>query len=362
MTADGPAGKPPHGGGGGRPARSGFIPALHGLRGLLAVWVLTFHAGLPRLGWTHLQDYGYLGVDMFFAMSGYVLMQAHNTDFAAVRWPGVRRFLLLRWWRTYPLWAVCLVIALAIYPIAYGGWPPPYVIASNLLLIQNWAVPGVEIDGPAWSLGVEWVGYLAFPLVAALIGRTSPRYAFLAAAALVAVEVAVLSHANYQFGGNKGLAALLRMSGGFLAGCALWRVRRDDRPQATWRDDAGLLAAVAAAIALLLTVQEDFCLPALFAAIYFAARPGPATSVVLESRWALFLGRISFALYLCHDPIVVAVQNFEGAAPSWTVKLLGMIAEYGLSFGLATLLCLKIEEPVRRLGRARVGPVQRKAA
>ena len=54
---------------------------LHGLRGFLALWVLALHCTSSNIGFINIHKYGYLAVDMFFVMSGFILMHAHNRDF-----------------------------------------------------------------------------------------------------------------------------------------------------------------------------------------------------------------------------------------------------------------------------------------
>lgn len=93
-------------------------------------------------------------------------MQAHAIDFTRIASGSVFAFLRLRAWRTYPLYLACLLLSLALYPLLKGGFPSAQQLAVGLLLLEHWALPGIGINSPIWSLGVEWVGYLAFPLIA----------------------------------------------------------------------------------------------------------------------------------------------------------------------------------------------------
>src|SRR6188768_1996982 len=97
-------------------SRSEAIPGLTGLRGIGALWVLLFHwAGLRQWGReAPVLGFGYLGVDLFFLLSGFVLTHVYLRRLS-LDWASYRQFLLLRFARIYPLYAsVLLAFAAAI--------------------------------------------------------------------------------------------------------------------------------------------------------------------------------------------------------------------------------------------------------
>jgi peptidoglycan/LPS O-acetylase OafA/YrhL len=284
-----------------RSGRPRFIAPLHGLRGLFALWVFLFHANPSGFGFLRISSYGYLAVDAFFILSGYVLMQAHAADFRRVSRGSVFTFLLLRAWRTYPLYFACLLLSLALYPLVKGGFPTAQRLTVGLLLLEGWALPGIGINAPIWSLGVEWVGYLAFPLIACACLRLTPLPAIAILAFLLGVEIITLWNLGATLSDRiSGWVALTRMASGFGVGCLLWIVHRGLPNASSATNDLLLLGCCAAMAGTLLAFPPVCAVPLLTALVHCAARPGARTAQVLGHPVALFMGRISFAMYLCH--------------------------------------------------------------
>ncbi len=332
---------------GGSPQRP-FFAALHGLRGVMALWVVSFHVSPSPIGPVKVAAYGYLAVDVFFLLSGFVLIHAHGAEFRRLGWPAARRFLLLRWWRTYPLYAVSLVLSVAAYVALRSALPGAWDFLASAALLERWAVPGMNMNGPAWSLGVEWLGYLAFPAVAWLCMRLPARLALPLAGAAALGEVAALLALSGKLDMAIGPPAVARMAGGFLAGCILAR-RALPAARPGRGHDAALALVVVLAAGTLLLVPDVWCLPLLVTSVALAAQPGPATAALLSAPLPMYLGRISFALYLCHWPILKMVQAWQptdmrGAGPAGTVLTLAA------SLAMAHVLCRTVEEPLRRYG------------
>jgi len=327
-----------------------FIPALHGLRGLLALWVVVFHTISGHGAIFRIASYGYLAVDMFFMMSGFVLMQSHHAEFRRPRLAGALRFIRLRWWRTYPPWIPCFLVSLVLYFVAHAQMPDLGTALASLFLLEGWAVEGMKIFVPVWSLGVEWVGYLAFPLVAAAVLRAGPGTCLVATAGLLGFLAwfTVNHHPTY------GWVPFVRMTCGFISGCLLWRYHVLRPRQGGQRDDLGLVASVLAAAVLCLMLPAYASGPALLLIVHFVVRSGPWTSRILGTGAAQFMGRISFALYLSHYPLPKFMQWLQGADASLPRRLTFTALTFLAATAIAYLLCRCIEEPMRRYGRSRV--------
>ncbi len=177
-----------------RPAE---IRSLTGLRGVAACWVMLYHAEF-RAGTTApvrvLIDHGYLAVDLFFILSGFVLALNHAPAFRRDREAAYAGFLRKRLARTYPLYLVATLVCFALVRAgAFSGrHATGWALAANLALIQSWHTRFGSIDGPGWSVSAEWGAYLLFPLFcrAALSG---PAWRGWAVAALCLLAVAALS-------------------------------------------------------------------------------------------------------------------------------------------------------------------------
>ncbi|MEX3630254.1 MAG: acyltransferase [Burkholderia sp.] len=162
-------------------SRPESMPALTGLRVLLAIWVITRHvfhvydgeAFFPLGHGCVLFDKGYLGGDGFFILSGFIL--AHNYAGCDV---GYRQCLAARFARVYPVHLVCLLALLAIlllrpmlkHQVLVGvGMHSIPDLLRNLLLLQAWRLrPSASWNDVAWSVSDEWFAYLLFPLFVAL--------------------------------------------------------------------------------------------------------------------------------------------------------------------------------------------------
>jgi peptidoglycan/LPS O-acetylase OafA/YrhL len=206
-----------------------FLPALTGVRGLAALWVLSFHiATFVPIGPVPLLKMGYVGVDVFFVLSGFIIGHVHLDDFAEVTLAGIRRFLALRLSRIYPVHLAMLLAATLFAVVLYAAgvpvldnerfYPPQFL--ANLLLVQAWASGDHQsFNIVAWSISAEWLAYLAFPLLAFAANRMSGRTALVVGVAAIAVEAAVLALASAR--GNVGSSyAPVRVGGEFLPACA----------------------------------------------------------------------------------------------------------------------------------------------
>jgi peptidoglycan/LPS O-acetylase OafA/YrhL len=333
------------------------IPALTGFRGVAAAWVVLFHltVGVPIL------RYGDLGVDAFFILSGYVLTYVYAGKLVnAAAYFG---FIRARLARIYPLHLVTLcVLALMVvalpdfaerYPMPDQRWGFGPFLAS-LLLVQNWGyfLP-TSWNTPSWSLSAEWFAYLIFPLF--LFATQWPRSKttpLVLAGSLFLALYAAFTLKGIPTLGVEGMPGMLRMTCEFAAGCLLCRAV-----------DNGLqrlpLVADIAAIALILTAAilggafTFLVLPAFALFVLLAAQESP-TARFLSKAPIVFLGEISYSIYLIHWILIQGSQWFLSgrlAGTSWQV-----IWDIGLvlvCIGLSTLSYLWIEQPARAWGRAR---------
>jgi len=164
-----------------------FIRQLTGIRFVAAFWVLLYHLQDPldRIGVMDipvLSDVirvGRLGVDLFFALSGFIIAHTYLTKMGPRLAVGAAaNFWWLRLARIYPVHFVMLNIAgVAVIAQAWvtgvdkdRPWLNPVDYVRNLLLIQEWGPhPDRGWNVVAWSLSMEWLAYLVFPLLVLLL-------------------------------------------------------------------------------------------------------------------------------------------------------------------------------------------------
>jgi peptidoglycan/LPS O-acetylase OafA/YrhL len=138
------------------------IRALTGIRGVAALGVMAFHYWYP--GWIDTStlsgaacERGYIFVDLFFILSGFVMARAYGHHFTgAFSLTAYKRFLGRRIARVYPLYILLLAIAIALSLPFYDNFSTKYValLGINALLMQSW-FGKFSVVGTSWSLSTE---------------------------------------------------------------------------------------------------------------------------------------------------------------------------------------------------------------
>jgi peptidoglycan/LPS O-acetylase OafA/YrhL len=353
------------------------IASLTGVRGLAALWVAFLHGRgsvpLDQAAFGVFGNFlgrGWLGVDLFFILSGFIISYVHGADFPPLSWPGIRRFLTLRLARIYPAHAVAtliLVPMLLIATTALGYQPKTDTFSMlrlgySLALLNGWGIPGsIGWNVPSWSVSSEWFAYLLFPLIAITVGRVRSRGlngAIAAGTCLAMIALAIWRTGATQYMPGERLT-LLRVSSEFLIGCCLLGIYRSSAPRRIY--DWLAFGATAAVIGLALVRPGhfwDFLFIGLFAVTILALSlaSGPA-SAVFGHPILLYLGRISYSLYLMHTIVLTVIHQLSvrfhvGGGPlsvgaAWVIYLAG-------SIGAAHLLYATVEEPARVAVRRRL--------
>lgn len=332
---------------------------IDGLRAIAVLAVVMFHADVPGF------PGGYVGVDVFFVISGYliaslILKGIEDGTFT------IAGFYERRARRIFPaLFTVIGLTAVAALVVL-----PPWEIAAFAKSVLATALFGSNIlfyleagyfAAPAeakpllhtWSLAVEEQYYIVFPLLMVALARWPARLPgvvlLLAALSLLASAVAVETRpvAAFYLAHYRAWELLL----GVLAALDALPVARSPalRGALAW---LGLIL-IAASVAL---YSEHTAFPGLAALapcagallIIHTGGAGAPTAVarVLMSRPMVFVGLISYSLYLWHWPLLVFAKALAAGDPSpWTTS--GVV---GASFVLATLSWRFVERPFRRRG------------
>lgn len=291
------------------------LRALTSIRGIAAWFVVLFHirlsiAGLPAPAAAVLAK-GYLAVDFFFLLSGFVIWMSWSERLRTGGVAAVPEFLKRRIARIWPLHLFMLGFGLflAFTLLATGRDAPHFPLAElplHVLLLQNWGFTStLSWNDPAWSISCELAAYLLFPLlVLAIDWRRVPTPAILAAitALLVLLHTVFAMRGETTLGLDIPRLGLIRCVLEFACGtavAALWMRWRE-----TWRLPA--IACTAAALVLLAgwiagPLPETLAVPTAFAALLLglaltAGKPGNP----LEGRALHYLGEISYATYLGH--------------------------------------------------------------
>jgi peptidoglycan/LPS O-acetylase OafA/YrhL len=360
------------------------IPSMTGVRGIAAVWVMLFHAqqdagkifGMRLLERIPDVMYGCHGVDLFFMLSGFVLMYAHERDFYVLRKDSLSRFARLRFTRVYPLNAAVLLLiaAFVAFQPSYVAWARSTLNADDfsggafvrtLFLATRWFLPGSgDWNQPAWSLSLEVLGYVLFPLLAFCALRVARKWQLIALASLSLLgSYIVLTH--FAFECEISQIAIVRMLSCLITGIAvfrLWALTIESGEK--W---AGLIASASAAGILVRglplirgllpdgSIQFNFFFASL---LYGLAFQQGVVNKLLSSRVAVFLGEISFPLYLVHVPPLLWLRYFLllNAARYSTLQKSTTLVCWALgSISMATILHYFVEKPFHAWGRRWAG-------
>jgi peptidoglycan/LPS O-acetylase OafA/YrhL len=294
------------------------IPALTGVRGIAAVWVVAFHffppiasfLGLPTAMAFPQIRLGFLGVDLFFILSGFIMMHVHEKDFGTYSFNAHLHFLKLRLSRIYPLHIVCLAaFVLLVWGIpSYSEWRADknYAVSDllrSIFLVQNWGIGRFSDWNPAaWSLSAEWLAYLFFPLVVLSVRRFVPRGAEMAlACAILIMLVAATIARNEPSLDGVGKSGVLRMAVGFVAGCLIYRAAQCETAGYKVRQ-VGFLTSMGILAICTARTEWQWGVPLGFALLVQSlAQPSKLANFIFANRLSIWLGNISFALYLSHQ-------------------------------------------------------------
>jgi len=151
-----------------------YIHNLTPLRGFAALWVAAYHfrmsmPGFARYDITKVLSKGYMMVDLFFIMSGFIILHVYGDDFSRQLAKGnVKKYFIARFARTYPLHFFTLGLLIVMTWIS-GHWSivnDPAAIPTNLLLLQSFGIHQLSTwNRLSWSLSAEWASYVVFPLL-----------------------------------------------------------------------------------------------------------------------------------------------------------------------------------------------------
>lgn len=345
---------------------------IHGLtmaRGIAAWMVVLFHirSGMPWLpdGMMAVIGKGYLAVDFFFLLSGFVIYLSAHESFAERGLVAAPAFFRRRAARIYPLYAVMLgltVLFVALLDVTgrdVSGYPW-HELPLHIVMLQNWGFTDeLTWNHPAWSISTEFAAYLLFPVIVLTIplGRIPPWALAGGIASLLAVMAALLHAAGLDnLGEDISRFGLVRCLFQFSAGCllcALW-LQADKSPRHYARWPLAVIAGCAALLWSIAPANELWAFPVIAScAILLIALASRSRSERASPylRWVVYTGEISYATYLSHFMLfvwfkIIFVSDAANIAPSQIALFLA------LAFLMSVLLYHSVEKPGRALGRS----------
>lgn len=331
-----------------------YRPEIDGLRAVAVLPVILFHAGIGAFSG------GYVGVDVFFVISGYLITSIILTE----RREGVFSIWGFYERRARRILPALYLVVIASLPFAWAWmWPEMLAefsrsVAATALFISNvhfWETAdyfAADTDLKpllhTWSLAVEEQFYLVFPLLLILIGASNkPRSGLLLS--LLALLSLLLCEWGWRHEPDANFYFTLSRFWELLVGslCAIVLFAR--MPYSN-----NVLAALGLALIVfaVVTFEEALPFPSLYtvvpvvgtALIILFAGQGSATARLLSSRFLVSIGLMSYSAYLWHQPIFAFVRIRSPQEPTLAI----MLVASAFVIGLAYLSWRYVEQPFRR--------------
>ncbi len=369
--------------------------ALDGLRGIAALLVVLYHVELPNhLTHNSFVRHGYLAVDLFFILSGFVISSAYSRRIGDRR--GASEFLWLRFFRVYPLHIAMLSAFVLFECVKFAavwsgaiapGEQAPFTgnntvgaLVTNLFMLQGLGITnGMTWNSVSWSISCEFAAYMLFAIVTwSGLHRTRGFFVIGAIAGAAGFAFIVATTGTLDVVSE---LALTRCLSGFLFGMLIFRMasgslgRRYAR-QSDFVVGASELLVISVLVLAMslapapsqrgLTEAYPGMLLVTVAALVmtvavFHLDRGPVSRILL-SRPVQFLGRISYSIYMVHIFIwlvfsIVLKRVFHldlaRAADSMSPWIGDALVALQVAIVIATSAATfaLIEEPARRYGR-----------
>lgn len=335
------------------------IAPLTSLRVFLAIWVVTEHLFRVLENGVFFDigtrvaffEKGYLGVDGFFILSGFILAYNYANDAF-----NYRKFIAARFARIYPVHVVCLAGAIAMivfrqhhhHEVIIGTPGNTYAdLVANLLLLNSWALFVVTgWNDVAWSVSSEWFAYVFFPLFVVL---APTRNQGVKLASLI-IPVIALSIVEWRVPRGLGVpGGLVRLVPEFYAGVVLFQLRKRCVSLPRF---SGIIALCIAAAGI--ATHIDLILVVGLGAFIFALSfdrdwlTKPLSVPVL-----VYLGEISYCMYMVQRFPMGVFSLARNALPS--VHALSLPVQIGvftfILLGFTVALHHIVENPCRKILR-----------
>jgi peptidoglycan/LPS O-acetylase OafA/YrhL len=343
-----------------------YLPALDGFRAFTVLWVVAFHCEVTQA------KGGFLGVDVFLAISGFlitaILLREHERSGRI----DLKRFYLRRALRLLPA-----LLALLLAVVVGTALLRPHLIEVTLsdalwalFYSQNWGwaygFHTPHLLSHTWSLSLEEQFYVLWPLCLLLILRAPRRLRgrlFVGLTTLSFLWPAFLADREdwirlYVMPDTRGC--------GLVAGCLLAYVLHTfgDRPFARWR--APLQIGALLAIALLSVGAATFdhrwaafyryglllvAAASVLVILDLAIRPQGVLTRIMGQPFFVWLGKLSYGIYLWHYPIARTLKTLPPSARFAAVSVLS-VALAAASYYLLEVPCLRLKDRFRAAGTA----------
>ncbi|HVW95453.1 MAG TPA: acyltransferase [Mucilaginibacter sp.] len=335
------------------------FPILDGLRGTAALLVVIYHlfeAYYPVPA-QHPMHHGYLAVDFFYLLSGFVVGYAYDDRWA--KGMTIKEFFKIRLIRLHPLVILGVIIG------AIGFWFDPYTNGAahtsilkliGVMLISFTLLPSPDIrgwnethclDGPCWSLLQEYIANFIY----AIIGRKATKPVLWVIITISGIALVLTANWHHDLGTGWGYdtfwIAVVRMMFPFFAGLLLFRTGKLIRIPMAY--------TVCSLILIVLFFMPTFSFNGYYEAacviIAFPIVVAAGAGGQISGRWAKlckFSGDISYPIYILHYPFIYIYTAWVATQKPAPAQIIPVACGLFVFFIILAFLALKLyDEPVR---------------
>lgn len=306
--------------------------ALNILRGFASIVVVFYHFRyfsdlnwFEKVPWVRL---GFMGVDFFFILSGLIISHVYLKAMEDRR-ETYLHFLYLRFARIFPVHFLIMIVMLAAALLSNTNLGTMADWFSLTFLFRQLLLPdGYAWNTPAWSVSAEMFAYaVVFPLIIHFIRGKSAKRTGIFLVSLGAATLTFLYSANGTLNATNGIGPLLRVTGGFAIGAGLFRLLEGWAPKKSW-DNLIIIGLMLLMLAVGFALQHAI-IAAICVIIVGAYMSNGPISSKMSGRYGNLFGEISFALYMCHVPLLMLLSEIA----------LQLQLERGFAFCMASLAC-----------------------
>ena len=314
-----------------------YITTLTPLRGIAAIFVVIFHVNAAFAPFvppnsTQLVQRGWLWVDFFFILSGFIISYTYTSYFEnGTKFSDFKKYLGARFARVYPLNFItaiwCFILALVLHHYATSIQPAAYdmvnpnALPACLLLINSMHVyTNPPLNVPSWSLSTEWWVYLVFPLIIPVFARLKKNGKIVALLVIIGLYIFlkyVLGPVSVEGKGDASISmtadfGFLRCLIGFMSGMLLYEFYKSRDGYSLFKNSWCFVLLFFCVLAGLHFAVMDILVVALFPLVLLSAAYNETTAKrVLNTRLFQRLGDWSFSIYMVHTPIMLTLISLQ---------------------------------------------------
>jgi peptidoglycan/LPS O-acetylase OafA/YrhL len=334
---------------------------LDGLRGIAAIVIVIFHfMEIAQTNYNkNIISHGYLAVDFFFCLSGFVIAYAYDHRAEQI---SFMQFVKLRLIRLYPLVFIGSVLGLLTFlfdPFSdfystYGFSKTVLIFLSSIFLIPYPAMPEryfnlFSLNAPAWSLFWEYVANVFYILVLFKISKKILLPLILIAAVAICYVAKVYTNVSGGWGGENFIVGAVRVSFSFLLGMFIYR--------ANWiiKNNLGFVGmSILLLIGFLVPYRDayNWLIEPILVILYFPLLVSLGAGAVLKpslKKIAKLSGEISYLLYMIHYPFVWVFLTYVAVIKPTTATMAIVIPVSVISLViLSYLIMVFMDMPIRK--------------